>query len=375
MISSPVRVALLIPDLKGGGAERVVVNLANGFASRGLRTDVVVMSAVGVFVSALSPQTRLVDLGVSSMPRLLPPLVRYLRRERPAALVAHMWPLTILAPLAKRLARVATRIIPVEHVVLSKSEITAFPNRYWFLRRTVRAIFPWADSVVTVSRGVADDLAEITGLPRRSITTIYNPIVGSMPIPDADQRGGVAAAWASAQVRVLNIGALKLQKDQETLLRAFAILRQRVDARLLILGEGDRRPRLETLARELGIDKSVDMPGFVPDPSNYLRSATMFVLSSAWEGFGNVIVEALEAGTPVVSTDCRSGPGEILADGKFGRLTPVGDPQALAAAMAAVLAESPDTQALRRRAQDFSVDRSVDQYLALMLPGHEGASS
>jgi glycosyltransferase involved in cell wall biosynthesis len=167
----------------------------------------------------------------------------------------------------------------------------------------------------------------------------------------------------------LAVGTLKVIKDYNTLLHAFALLRQRVDARLLVLGEGECRPALEAQISQLGIETSVFMPGFVKDLSPYYQHADLHVLSSTGEGLPTVLIEALEAGTPVVSTDCQSGPREILSDGKFGRLVPVGEAVALAAAMSESLAATHDTTALKARAQDFSIDKAVDQYKELLFPG------
>ena len=166
--------------------------------------------------------------------------------------------------------------------------------------------------------------------------------------------------WTGPHRKVLAVGTLKTIKDYATLLNAFARLRQRVDARLLILGEGECRVDLETQARQLGIASGVFMPGFVKDPSPYYQQADLHVLSSTGEGLGNVIVEALAAGTPVVSTDCLSGPREILSDGQFGRLVPVGDTVALARAMDDSLATLPDPAVLKARAQYFSIEKAAD---------------
>ena len=228
--------------------------------------------------------------------------------------------------------------------------------------------FPKADAIVAVSQGAADDLARFSGVNRSSISVIYNPVVGDaerQPTSFPDEPQG----WcAGAHRRVLAVGTLKAIKDYATLLNAFAVLRRRVDARLLILGEGECRSALEAQAKALGIADSVFMPGFVANPSPYYQHADLHVLSSTSEGFGNVIVEALATGTPVVSTDCPNGPREILADGKFGRLVQVGDVEALAGAMEESLASEHDRAALMARAQDFSVDKAAKRYLELLLP-------
>lgn len=360
-------IAILMPNLIGGGAERVAVNLANGFAKRGYSVDMVLLSATGEFLADLRPEIRVVDLRVKRMRWGLPSMVRYLRQARPAAVLACMWPLTLAALCARVLARVPLRMVVAEHTTWSRDEIASSPWGRWKVGRTMNWAFPAAGGIVAVSQGAANDLARFAKLDRSTITVIYNPVVG-----DAKQPATAALApvewWTGAHRRVLAVGTLKPIKDYPTLLTAFAQLRQRVDARLLILGEGGCRAVLLAQACQLGIEGSVFMHGFVKDPSPYYQQADLHVLSSTGEGFGNVIVEALAAGTPVVSTDCPSGPREILADGQFGRLVPLGDAPALAVAMAESLAATHDRAALKARAQDFSIDKAVAQYEALLFP-------
>lgn len=368
------RIAIAIPDLRGGGAERVSLNLANAFAARGLAVDLVLMRAKGELMALLDPRVRVVDLEADRVRNVVLPLIRYLRASRPTSMLANMWPLTVLAILAKLVARAPTRIVPVEHVVLSRSEISWRPVHMALLKLFSRLLLPYADGIVCVSNGVADDLAILAGMPRGKIITIYNPIVAERDSVVTGTLSTHAKAWADATFRVLNVGTLKEQKDQRTLLRAFAILSNRIDAHLLVLGTGALHSELVALSSSLGIDHRVTFAGFAPEPASYYRHANLFVLSSAWEGFGNVIVEALEQGTPVVSTDCKSGPREILDDGKFGALVPVGDVDALARAMEVALSVTHDRDALKLRAQDFSVDKAADAYLELLQPNWREAS-
>lgn len=360
-------VAILLPSLAGGGAERVAVNLANSFAQRGYTVDMVLMSATGKFMGDLRPEIRVVDLQVKRLRGLLIPLMRYLRAQRPATLLANMWPITATALWACKFAQVDTRVVVAEHTTWSRDEICSFRFKRWLVVTSMHYTFPFVDGIVTVSQGAADDLARIANLDRNAITVIYNPVVGeSKPATTTPQPP--AGWWSGSHRRVLAVGTLKAIKDYATLLDAFALLSQQVDARLLILGEGACRNELEQQARQLGITDRVFMPGFASAPSPYYQQTDLFVLSSTGEGFGNVIVEALAAGTPVVSTDCPSGPREILCGGQFGRLVPVGDAQALATAMAESLASPHDSDALKARSQDFTIDKAVDQYEAMLFP-------
>jgi glycosyltransferase involved in cell wall biosynthesis len=360
-------IAILLPNLSGGGAERVAVNLANGFAQRGYAVDMVLLSSTGVFLADLLPVIRVVDLRADRMRGALLPLAIYLRKSRPDVMLACMWPLTVMAIWARRLARIPCRMVVAEHTTWSRSELLASKLADWQIRTTMHHSFTHADSILTVSHGAADDLARFANLPRNSISVIHNPVVGDEQAYTTDPREP-AEWWSGTHRRVLAVGTLKAIKDYGSLLLAFAQLRHRVDARMLILGEGECRTALAAQVSELGLDGYVFMPGFVKDLSPYYQHADLHVLSSTGEGLPTVIIESLAAGTPVVSTDCPSGPREILCDGQFGRLVPVGDPAALAVAMADSLAATHDTDALKVRAQDFSIAKAVDQYLALLLP-------
>ena len=364
-------ISLLLPDLRGGGAERVAVNIANALVNRHHDVDFVLMDATGELLSELSPQVRVVNLSSPRVRQCLLPLVRYLREAQPSAVLASMWPLTVIAVLARLVARVKCRVVVAEHTTWSRSELLRRPTVGWQVRTSMHFVFPHADGIVCVSDGAAEDLAEFARLDRKSITRIYNPIVGR----DNSCSGGVLSPeewWVGSHRRILAVGTLKTVKDYATLLNAISRLRSRVDARLLILGEGECRAALNEQIRELGLQGSVFMPGFVRDPSPYYHHADLHVLSSVAEGFGNVVAEALAAGTAVVSTDCPSGPREILADGKFGRLVPVGDVAALAQAMQAALEAPADVAALKARAQDFSIEKAVDEYERLLFPSVEG---
>lgn len=345
-----------------------MVNIANALVRRARAVDVLVLSAQGPLISDLDGRVRLVDLATPRFRRAFVPLVRYLRRVRPDALLACMWPLTSMALWARSVSRVSTRVVVAEHTTWSAAAAELSAAALWTTRWTMRLSFPHADGIVSVSRGAADDLAAFTGIDRGKVEAIYNPVVGSEPVYDATPREPLEW-WSGGDRRILAVGTLKAVKDYTTLLSAFAILRRRMPVRLLILGEGECRKTLEGHARSLGIADAVHMPGYVPDPRPYYSRADLHVLTSRAEGLANVVIEALAAGTPVVSTDCPCGPREILRDGLFGALVPVGDVTALAAEMATALTKEHDRSALRERARDFTIDKAVDRYESLLFPG------
>ncbi|HYG27334.1 MAG TPA: glycosyltransferase [Caulobacteraceae bacterium] len=357
------RIALVLPDLRPGGVERVRLLLAHEFVQRGYAVDLVLMQARGELLQEVGPNVEVVDLQAARIRQLPFALAAYLRRRRPEALMAAMWPLTGVAVLARVLAGWQGRLLVSEHNTLTRTP--AYRGLSGGLHRAFgRWLYGHADAVVCVSQGVADDIATATGVARERLHIVHNPI--RKPSAEGATDPDIMRWWAQDGTRLISIGSLKAQKDHATLLHALARLRQRRPARLLILGEGELRTELEAQARALGVQDSILMPGFVTDPYPYLAGADLFVLSSAWEGLGNVITEALAVGTPVVSTDCPSGPAEILEQGRFGRLAPVGDPQALARAIEAALDAPVDAALLKSRAADFSVERAADQYLGLL---------
>jgi len=355
-----------LPNLKGGGAERVAINLANRFIQRGYKIDIILMSATGEFLSELNQDVRIIDLQVRRLRGSFLPLVRYLRNNRPEALLANMWPLTSIALWARAMAQVSTRVVVAEHTTWSGDPLANSVFGRMKVSSTMHLTFPNADGILAVSHGAADDLARFAKLNRDTISVVYNPIVGEEK-PQCNTPMAPTAWWSCSHARILAVGNLIPIKDYSCLLKAFSHLLQHVQAGLLILGEGNCRNALEAQAKRLGIDKNLFMPGFVNDPGPYYQRANLHVLSSTGEGFGNVIVEALAAGTPVVSTDCPSGPREILSGGKFGGLVPVGDAHSMAYAMIESLAGGHDRVALKARAQEFSIDKAVDQYETLLF--------
>jgi glycosyltransferase involved in cell wall biosynthesis len=356
------RVALFLPSLRGGGAERVMLHLARGFAERGFAVDMVLADAAGAYIKQVPPQVQVVDLGAKRVLLSLPRLVRYLQDVQPSALLSAMEHANLVAILAWRWARVPTRLVVSVHNTMSIATQHAPQSKARLIPMLARWLYPQAHRVVAVSHGVATDILHLYQLPTAKVEVIYNPVV--TPELMIQSQDTVEHPWLTAGEPpiILGVGRLTAQKDFATLIRAFARVRQSHEARLIILGEGEDRPILERLVRELGLQEWVALPGFVANPYAWMRRATVFVLSSRWEGLPTVLVEAMACGTPVVSTDCPSGPREILEDGKWGKLVPVGDEAALAEAICQTLKEgAPRDPSIR--ANDFSLERAVESYL------------
>lgn len=364
------KIAILLPDLCPGGAERLHLHLAREWLRQGFSVDFVLRQAQGSLLDQLPAAARVIDLKARRIRHVLPPLKRYLQQESPTAILAAMWPLTVIAPLAAKLAGYRGRVVVSEHSPQSLSYAARGPLHNRLMASSMRALYSWADGRVAVSAGVADDMAVLSGMSRTAFTVIHNPAATGV---DASRRSRPQPLVGQTGPILLTVGTLKAVKRHDLLLRAFAQAGLS-EARLYIVGEGPERPRLEALVTELRLQDRVLIVGYQADPAAWYAFADLFVLCSDHEGFGNVIVEALEQGVPVISSDCPGGPREILGGGKFGTLVPVNDVDALAAAMRAALQRPCDRAALRKRAADFSVGKAADSYLQLLLNNGETKS-
>ena len=399
------RVGILLPNLKGGGAERKALTIASGLVRRGHEVDLVVGHLVCDYPGEVPPESRLFyltgpdgdDAIRGSLPVVPEPLLRgrhafrirypraslatalpwrqlpmlrsarvarlalataaYLDRARPDALLAMLIPSVAAATMAARTARHRVRIVGTLH--------NAVRSRRWLHR--ARRSYPRVDAAVGVSHGVASELTDAVGVPADRVHTIYNPVFSASLAPDPRQPAGHPWLDEPGPPVVLAAGRLTRQKDFPTLLAAFAEVLAHRPARLIVLGKGRLRPMLTSEAEGLRIAGRVDFPGFVQNPHAFMAKASLFVLSSRHEGLPTVLIEALACGCPVVSTDCRFGPDEILEDGRWGELVPVGDAKALSEAMLRALDRPRPGDALRERASAFGIDRAVTRYEALLF--------
>ena len=358
-------IAFFLPSVRGGGAQRVIVNLLQGLSQRGVAADLVLAAAEGVFLDQLPSTVRVVDLRARRLIRSLGPLAGYLRREQPRYLVSSMSHANLISLWAARLARQRTPVMVTVHNTMSQSTPAEGGIAGRLSSQMLRTFYPLATTIVAVSRGAAEDLVRTTGLPREKVHVIYNPVI--TPELLAMAREAPDHAWFSPGEPpvVLGVGRLTRQKDFPTLIRAFAEVRRHRPARLIILGQGEDRTALETLVGELGVGGDVALPGFRDNAMAFMARSSLFVLSSAWEGLPTVLIEALAAGTRVVSTDCPSGPREILGDGELGPLVPIGDVMAMAGAIREVL-DRPRCPVPNGALEPFTRDAAVDHYLQLI---------
>ncbi len=379
-----LRITIIIPHLGGGGAERIVLRLARGLIERGYRVDILLFEKIETLKDEIPPEARCFLLeqkrihgfrdrirlarrfGSRILKNLRTDLLKdarsvaaYIDEERPDCILPSLPGAKSATLLALCFTRLNPVVIPTVHIVLMHTK-----RRF---RKLYAILFPTADRVVAVSDGVADSITLKINFPREEISRIYNPVVTeeiaelAHLVPDHP--------WMSddGPPVILAAGRLARAKDFPTLLKAFRRVSRNRDVRLIILGEGSWRKRLEKMIRKLGIQKKVSLPGWASNPYAFMSRASLFVLSSKYEGLPTVLIEAMACGCPCVSTNCRAGASEILDDGRFGPLVPVGDDSALAAAMERVLDSPPDEDTLLVRAREFSFDASVDQYERLIL--------
>ena len=364
-------VALYVPTLVPnwiGGAERIMLNLAQGLAQRGVSVDILVIEPSGpqMLLDELPPEVRIQRLRNSRRGEFaLPALISYLRKEQPACLIASVMPGTLVAIWAKVLSGVSVKVILRESGTVSEY-LPPDSLRNRFYRSLIRLFYPRADHLIANSKNAAQDLAITLKLPEERVSVVYNPTVTPNMLAKAEE--SIDHPWFKHQrvPVILGVGRLGKEKGFTALIHAFDIVRRIRAARLMILGEGQERPMLEALVHKLGLQEDVELPGYVLNPYPYISGSQVFVLSSIYEGLPNTLIEAMACGTTVVATDCPSGPREILDNGKFGQLVPVGDITALAQAIVVALENPFDPMVLKTRANMFSIDNIIDEYIKII---------
>jgi glycosyltransferase involved in cell wall biosynthesis len=359
------RITIFLPTFGMGGIGRMMVNLAGGMAAAGFQVDFIVNRKENLpFFRDLAEPIRIVELKLNTPKQIAAGLSAYLRKEKPRILLSsRMKNGHPVALLSRDQAGVATRVFLRIPTHMTRRGQNQNIIKRWLEKGQIRKSVRRADGIIAVSKGIAEDISRISGFPRESIHILPNPVisdgVGQMAKESIDH------PWfgPGEPPVILSAGGFRNQKDFPTLIRAFAELRGKKEARLMILGRGRLKDRMLKLASQLGIENDLCLPGFIDRPYAYMANADIFVLSSAWEGSPNVLVESMAVGTPVVSTDCPSGPREILRGGELGRLVPVGDQSALASAMLDTLAAPLPARKLQTGALRYTIKTSAAAYL------------
>lgn len=380
---SSKKVALLLHDLEEGGMQSVCLKLVQAFSQHpNLELELVLSNQGGGFMNRVPDTITTINLAIpfqlclKYIYRLTMALSKYLSHSKPDIIVSNLPFVNLITLLAKGLSLSQVSTILVEHTLPLERSLQYESNnnlgrRFITIVTTLtRVLYPHADYLVTPSHGMEKELSQALGLKTHQLSklkVIHNPVVDKQLFQKA--QAALDHPWFQPNQPpvLLAVGRLTPQKDYTTLLQAFSLLRQDMVTRLVILGDGPMRPQLEALVTQLSIEADVALPGFVDNPYAYMSRSAAFVLSSVWETFGVVLVEALACSCPVISTTCDYGPTEVLDNGQYGTLVPIKDAQALAQAMKTVLSDwDYDPKVLQDRAQSFSLECAANQYFNMM---------
>lgn len=364
MRNKETKITIIMTHLSGGGAERVMLLLAKGLANKGFKIDFIVGNTSNYKAEKWPDNIHLIDLNVSRFIYALPKLVRLFRGYNTDYVLSALKLVNVLTICAAKIALLEAEIVISEHSTISEKILNAenIKGKY-IIPFLMKVTYPWATKIVSVSKGVADDLAQTIRINRQNIDVIYNPVIEDQMFDMANEP--ISHRWFEGDIPVImGIGRLIKVKNFSLLIKAFTKVRKNRKCKLIILGEGEKRPQLKKLVKNLNMESEVALPGFYDNPYAYLSRADLFVLSSNVEGLPTVLIEALAFEIPVVSTDCPSGPEEILENGKWGTIVPRNNVEAMAKAMDKGLNSKPTNS--KERAMHFTVERAVQKYSKLI---------
>ena len=364
-------ILFFLPYLGGGGAQRVFINILKALDKNKYNLTLVVIDKDGPYLSQIPAQVKLIELNSKRVLLSSLELKRLFSKYKPDIIISGLNYANIIVALSVKWAKVPSKLILTEHSSYSGKNVQTNKIKYLMFKKLIKLSYKFADNIVCVSKGISEEVRQLTGIKQCEdiIKVIYNPIVDKELTFKSIEN--VKDAWINNKnfKVIISMGRLTKQKDFPTLIKAFAkylASNRNTKVKLIVMGEGESRPELERMVNDLRLNNYVNLLGYVDNPYAYLSKADLFVLSSRSEGFGNVIVEAMACGTPVISTNCPTGPGEIIEDGINGFLVPVGDEEKLAKKISEVI----NNEGLQRkiaknafsRAQDFKVSKIVREY-------------
>jgi len=366
------KVTIVLGCLGTHGPSLIRAQLAAEMIRRGIAVDVVLGEDPDGLGPSLFEGCGVHILGTQRPRQFIGKLRAHLKQLRPDGVLASSWPFSVATIIAAKLYQAGIPVVISEHAdfrtnIMNSGEFTKKDT--WLIKHFSRFIYNRASNIVGVSQGVIDGLCEVAGVDRHKTKTIFNPLrsLKDEGKQDAFERAAREGFWNKDDIKLLAVGRLAKQKDYQTMLEALSILKDRGNYKLIIVGSGGMRAELEQQVVQMGLERSVLFAGTSCSLSEYYEDADLFVMSSSSEGFGNVLVEALSFGLPIVSTDCKSGPAEILLNGRFGFLTPVGDAYAFANGIEQALATPTDPETQKSRAAIFSIEAATDQYLSALF--------
>ena len=363
-----MNIFFILPDLRGGGAERVCINLAHDWILRGHKVTFVLMKKRGEFLNNVSKKIKIINLNKNKIRNLFFPLLDFFLKKKPEVTLVQMWPLTSIAVLSWLASFKKGKLILVDHIHLSTSveKELLIPKRIFEF--IINLTYKFSSKIIVVSKGVKSDLIKVNKNLSKKIKVIYNPIIhkNKKKIINKNYLLSKKIWGKNTNNRILSVGSLKIQKDYFNLIKAFSLLKNLNKSKLLIVGDGPLKIDLKNYVQELNLKEKILFVNFKKNLDVFYQTADLFVVSSIWEGFSNVIVESLGFGLPVVSTNCKSGPSEILKNGKYGTLVPIQKPFKLSEAILKNLKKKHNKEKLINRSLDFEISKISNQYLKLI---------
>jgi glycosyltransferase involved in cell wall biosynthesis len=383
------KVAFLLADLSGGGIQKIIINLLKEIEkTKRFNLELVVLNLLDstterAFLENIPSEIKIINLStkveyrIKSYIKILFSLLAYLNTEKPNIIISNIPLINFLSILAQKLTFRPVCVFVVEHTFFLKDTLNLIETKHgrFYQKNTssvisvvMRWLYPHTNGIITVSRGLASYLKTTLHLKTNSVKVIYNPVVNREILSRAEEPVEIDFIKRREVPVFLAVGRLSIQKDYETMLEAFVVFKQNKSGKLLILGEGELRERLESLIEKLGLNEDVTLLGFTANPYAYMSKVNSLILSSLWEGLPTVVIEAMACGCQVIATDCPYGPREILAGGEYGFLVPTRDAIALARAMHEVLVSPKNPEILKQRARDFTIEKATAEYLSLIDP-------
>jgi glycosyltransferase involved in cell wall biosynthesis len=371
-----MKISVLLPNTAMGGAEKLHFNLIDDWLKRDFDVELIVLfdlpsRSKDDAISLLNPKCKVRYLHLTKFRHSLFSLIRVFRSNQDDIILAPMWPLTCISIMAWLLSGSKAKLFISEHTNITASFLNETKTNLFLIRLSQFCLYRFASGIIAVSKGVQDDIAQLAKISTQEVKVIYNPVINGLTTTSAEMiREYEQHYWdPKYPLRILGVGTLKEQKNFSLLLKAFNSLSANIRSKsqLVILGDGPLKENLLSEIKHYDLKNQIFLKGNVLETHPWYSSASLFVLSSSWEGFGNVLVEALECGTPIVSTDCKSGPSEILDNGRFGRLVPINDCEALKNAIESSLAARHDPNTLKKRAQDFLISKISLEYLNFFI--------
>jgi glycosyltransferase involved in cell wall biosynthesis len=361
-------VSIFLHTLRVGGAEKVLVALANSLIVHYENIELVVMELDGPLIDSVHERVKIIDLKSPNYRRATLEMARYYERAMPSVVLTSLYPTGLAAIAAKVMSRSKTKVLVGAHNSLRAKFVSPDTRKDRLLLKPLcRFLFPRADGFIAVSKGVADELIADFHIPSNRMKVIYNPVITA----DFPKRmtEAVHHPWLGAKKErtfktIVTVGRLVKQKGYDILLKAFSFVTKKQQCKLIFVGTGPLLEPLKLQVKALHMDQHVDFVGYQENPLKYMYNADLFVLSSRWEGLPTVLIEALACGCPVVATDCMHGPSEILGHGEFGKLAMVDNPASLSTEILSALTTKPEIKhPLRRRLEDFKPDCVTHQFV------------